>query len=271
MFKRTKSFFRGFLNLLKDPMVIEHYQSLVETERSYHKTDMERVKAQNTQLSKELDFRKALEQEGVGIGSVCCNRQVDNQEYALITIQGISCDAIETDKGKLPQREFLQQLQAGAILTVNAAQVAGDKLLPASCQEITDKMMALGFERSASKKNEILWTASNSYREFNLGGWDSIQAFAESAEAGEIAGILIYPSTEVVAYSDAKELISAYKSDLYYDGPLGVTAKAIKKDPSVIKQIDDVIYDEHCMENPHDIDYYRHKYEEQPDMEFEIE
>ena len=102
----------------------------------------------------------------------------------------------------------------------------------------------------------LMWEDIKTGRAFGLDGWDTVKDFLDDMERGKVAGLLIYPSTEVEVFTDPDVFLKRYAQEMDSCGPNGVSARLVSRDPTLHKAVDDLIYDQFGVENTHKIDYY---------------
>ena len=102
-----------------------------------------------------------------------------------------------------------------------------------------------------------MWEDIKTGRAFGLDGWDTVKDFLDDMEQGKVAGLLIYPSTEVEVFTDPDKFLKEYAQEMDSCGPNGVSARLVSRDPALRKAVDDLIYDQFGVENPNGPEYYQ--------------
>lgn len=75
----------------------------------------------------------------------------------------------------------------------------------------------------------------------------------------KVVGAIIYHDTgERVEFTDEKQYLQHIKDDLYVLGD-GFHTETVKRDAELHKAVDDMLYGEYAVENPHDLKYYENK------------
>ena len=288
MFERMKSLFRGIGQLLRNPILIEEYQSALKTVDGYYtkaKEDLSKMNVAYEHTKAELNLQQKMAQAGVSVGQKYIGRDLDlsvmlehpldwagpfNQEaVGAVKIEAFYTDTegfvdmVKTDAGDIQADRFLSRLSQGKLaVQEDAAQDAADPPHPqlTSSKELTDRMEAAGFapvSYQGLSDDCIMWEDIKTGRAFGLDGWDTVKDFLDDMEQGKVAGLLIYPSTEVEVFTDPDKFLKEYAQEMDSCGPNGVSARLVSRDPALRKAVDDLIYDQFGVENPNGPEYYQ--------------
>lgn len=289
MFERMKSLFRGIGQLLRNPTLIEEYQSALKTIDGYYakaKEDLSKMNVEYERTKAELNLQQKLAQAGISVGQKYIGKDLDisvmlehpldwagpfNQEsVGAVKIEAFYTDTegfvdmIKTDGGDVQADRFLSRLSQGklAVLKDAPAQDAADTPNPqlSSSKELTDRMEAAGFTpESYQGLNDglIMWEDIKTGKTFSLDGWDMVKDFLDNLEQGKVVGLLIYPSTEVEVFTDPDKFLKEYDKELDSRGLNGVSAWLVSRDPALRKALDDRIYGQFGEENPNGPEFYQ--------------
>lgn len=291
MFERIKGFFRGVGQLIRNPNALEHYQSALAVTERYREEAVQhtdRLQAAYAQVHSELNFRKEMDATGIAVGRSYVDtelgpellldrpQEADRQKAAVsvsyVKVTGFSVEDgskfIETNLGKIRAERFLDRTEQGKLVTMEQARAEVEQGLPSQAltqqhvpgyAELAQRMRDAGFVHvNVQNGNDfILWDDMKTGKRFGLGDWDGVRDFLDNLEQGKVAALLIYPSTEMEAFTDPGRFLEKYREEMDACGPTGVSARLVSGDPALRKATDDLIYDQFGEENPHDLDYYR--------------
>lgn len=144
MFERFKSFMSGVGQLIRNPNLLEEYQSTLSTANHYHKEavqDKQRLQEAYGQVNTELEFRKEMESEGIVPGRAYVDTELGPELFldrpqeakvqavsvsvAYIQVTGFAVKGgekwIETNLGDVRAERFLARKEQGKLVTIEQA------------------------------------------------------------------------------------------------------------------------------------------------------
>lgn len=77
------------------------------------------------------------------------------------------------------------------------------------------------------------------------------------AKSEPIVGVVTWANDDRQAFTDGAAYASLIKEEIDFRATSGFSYRTLTKDPQTRKSIDDILYNLHGEDNPHDIEYYR--------------
>lgn len=141
MFERLRSFMNGVGQLIRNPNLLEEYQSTLSTVNHYHKEavqDNQKLQKAYGQANAELGFRREMESEGVVVGRAYVDTELGpellldrpeevhaqkvNVSVSYLEVTGFAVKDgrkwIETNLGDIRADRFLARKEQGKLVTI---------------------------------------------------------------------------------------------------------------------------------------------------------
>ncbi len=176
MFERMKSLFRGIGQLLRNPTLIEEYQSTLKTIDGYYamaKEDLSKMNVAYEHTKAELNLQQKMAQEGVSVGQRYIGKDLDisvmlehpldwagpfNQKaVGAVKIEAFYTDSegfvdmVKTDAGDIQADRFLSRLSQGK-LAVQEDAPAQDAAAPLTLSLPAQRSLPTGWKPQGSPR-----------------------------------------------------------------------------------------------------------------------